>query len=338
MSKSKRTLIGYSSELSLRPGETVDFMVNTLNGETYQADLVKVINGDSLSCYADQFEVKPEESAFSGQYQGHSQALNPGSYVHVDEMQALDNVESFTVACWIYPCFDPSTYEPPDLDNIDPFNPPSLNIASLISDQVIVSRYDNISGNGWSLQINKDFQLIFVLANEGSKQVVRIDESLRAWDWAYVAAAYDAEDDTLTLFLREKPWAPGDQLTARNLSTSANVETPIQAGPLRIAALRDGKGAACSSLEKPGMVFSGRIQDVRIASRALAAEELDLLSSELTPDTLQDSIIADLDFSRDMQTDRIRDISVGFYCNWDFLRFTVCKNHDLIGETCCGFR
>lgn len=40
-----RTLVGYSSELSVRPGDPIEFMVNAVNGGAYQADLVRVING-----------------------------------------------------------------------------------------------------------------------------------------------------------------------------------------------------------------------------------------------------------------------------------------------------
>ena len=34
-----RTIVGYSSELSVRPGDTIEFMVNTLDGGSYKADL-----------------------------------------------------------------------------------------------------------------------------------------------------------------------------------------------------------------------------------------------------------------------------------------------------------
>jgi hypothetical protein len=41
----RRTIVGYSSELSVRPGDTIEFMVNTLDGGAYKADLVRIING-----------------------------------------------------------------------------------------------------------------------------------------------------------------------------------------------------------------------------------------------------------------------------------------------------
>jgi len=302
--KYQRSIIGYSSELSLRPGDSVDFMVSAPDGGFYQADLVRVINGDMHSRYKDQFKVVPVEAAFAGTYEGKAQALNLGSYVHVEDASALDSLESFTVAAWIFPTFDPSEYEPPDLDNIDPFSPPTLNVAESVSHQTIISRYDMVSGSGWALQIDENFQLRFL---SGDKSVV-IGTKVKDWDWAYVAASYDASAETITVHLREKPWAAGDKFTARNLDASGTLKIE-HAGPLRIAAVRGGAGAASATLEKPGWVFNGRIQDVRIVNRALDGAELDALAGEKVPATLAGELITDFDFAREMKTDRAVDIS-----------------------------
>lgn len=135
----KRTVVGYSSELSVRAGDKIDVMVSALKGGNYDADLVKVINGDSVSRYKDQFKVVPVDAPFKGSYSGKPQPLNLGSYIHVEDVSALDGLGSFTVAAWILPTFDITEYTPPDLDNIDPFMPPSLNIAELQQYQVIIS-------------------------------------------------------------------------------------------------------------------------------------------------------------------------------------------------------
>jgi len=300
----KRTLIGYSSELTLRPGETVEFMVSTMESGNYDADLVRVTNGDNLSRYKDHFKVEPVDAPFAGRHEGQVQNLDLGSYAHVEDVTALDRLDSFTVAAWIFPTFDPTEYEPPDLDNIDPFSPPTLNVAESVGHQTIVSRFDSTTGQGWALQINDQFQLRF-LAGE---KAVTLDTKMRDWDWAYVAAAYDAQSGTVTVHLREKPWAAGDKFTARNRSASGGVEF-TQSGPLRIAAVRDGTGAARAQLEKPGMVFNGRIQDLRIADYALSPEELDQLASEITPESLTKNLVADFDFARGIKTDRVMDIS-----------------------------
>ena len=112
-----RTLVGYSSELSVRAGENVDFKVNSIDGGSYEADLVRVINGDSQSIYGDQFKVEYTASSFEGKYAGVAQELNLGSYIHVENTTAFDDLESFTVSGWVYPVFDPTGYEPPDLEN-----------------------------------------------------------------------------------------------------------------------------------------------------------------------------------------------------------------------------
>jgi hypothetical protein len=52
----KRTLIGYSSELTVRPGDAIEFMVNAMQGGNYKTDLVRVINGESRSNYGDQYK------------------------------------------------------------------------------------------------------------------------------------------------------------------------------------------------------------------------------------------------------------------------------------------
>jgi N,N-dimethylformamidase len=283
-----RTLIGYASEITVRPGETVDFMVSAIEGGSYEADLVKVVNGDAQSRYGHMFEVRPVEAPFAGTYEGIEQSLDLGSYVHVEDPGSLDGLGSFTVAAWIFPTFDPTEYEPPDLENPDPFSPPTLSIAPLILDdgQTVVSRFDQITGTGWALGLDEEFRLEFVAGDGGATSKVHLDQPVRDWDWAHVSASYDAGSGSVSLRLHEKPYAPGDRLTARNLETTGEVGAVVQRGPLRIAAVRDGPGAARARFEKPGSVFNGRIQDVRIADRVLAAQEIDALSSETVPPTL----------------------------------------------------
>jgi hypothetical protein len=65
-SEPPRTIVGYSSELSVRPGDTIDFKVNSVGGEKYDADLVRVINGESQSNCGDQFKVEYTNEFRSG--------------------------------------------------------------------------------------------------------------------------------------------------------------------------------------------------------------------------------------------------------------------------------
>jgi len=306
-----RTIIGYAAPLSVRPGDKVDFMVSAIGGGAYKADLVKVVNGDALSRYSEHFKVVPVEAPFTGGYEGKEQPLNLGSYVQVEASKALDGLGGFTVSAWIFPTFTPSEYVPPDLENPDPFYPPTLNIAASIADQTIVSRFDKVSGTGWALQFDREAHLQFVVGSgDGKLDTVRLAEAARDWDWAHVAASYDADNRQVTVRLLEKPWSPGDKFTARNLQATGTISKPIvQAGALRIAALRAGAGAAKAKAEKPGDVFNGRIQDVRLANRVLSAAEVDQMSSEKVPGKLQRSLVGDWDFAKGIGTTKIHDVS-----------------------------
>jgi hypothetical protein len=98
------------------------------------------------------------------------------------------------------------------------------------------------------LRLNPYMQLEFAIGDgKGPLTLVTLSEKIHAWGWSYVAASYDADAGTLSVFLQERPYAPGDQLTARNLVAEAKVGDILQAGPLRIAAHRCGsQWAGCS--------------------------------------------------------------------------------------------
>jgi N,N-dimethylformamidase len=303
--------IGYASKWTVRSGDELDIMVSTVDKDrNFNASLVKVINGDDLTRYHSMFSAPEIDASFSGEYQGKVQPLNLGSYIHVKETGKLDRLESFSAAAWVYPTFDPTEYTPPDLDNIDPFSPPTLNIAEKINNQTIVSRYDETTKTGWALQLNKDYQLEF-LASDGSGGISRFhtEEKINDWAWTYVAFSYDKNAGKLNVYAMEKPYAPGDQFTARTLKQTGQLDVVVQKGPLRIAATRAGAGAARSDLEKPGAVFSGRIQDVRIAKRAMSEQELDQLSAEQAPKKLAKALVADFDFAQGIKSRAITDIS-----------------------------
>jgi hypothetical protein len=120
------------------------------------------------------------------------------------------------------------------------------------------------------LRLNPKMQLEFAVGNgKGPLTLVTIDKKVQDWGWSYVAASYDADSGMLSVHLQEKPYAAGDQLTARNLVATAKADGIPHAGPLRIAAVRNGPGAAESKLEKPGQNFNGRIQNFRISMMRL---------------------------------------------------------------------
>lgn len=281
---SQRTLIGYSSELSVRPGDKIDFFVSDFTGQGFDADLVKVINGDAVTRYRDMFRVDEVSSTFAGKYPGKKQELDIGSYIEVLNPQLPTG--SFTVGAYIYPTFNPDTYEAPDLDNIDPFHPPSLNVGHTITRQTIISRRDDATGKGWAIQLNEKNQLVFV--SGGYEKALNL--TLNTFDWSYIALSYEASSGSFTLFLLETPFSAADKFTARWGKTSGSASISHQ-GPLRIGATRAGKG---NKREKPGAVFNGRIQDVKFVDAPLGQGGVEQLMLEKSPI----KAVSHFDFSR----------------------------------------
>jgi N,N-dimethylformamidase len=112
-----------------------------------------------------------------------------------------------------------------------------------------------------------------------------------------------------SVHLQEKPYAPGDRLTARTLAATDQVSTIPQAGPMRIAAVRNGPGAADAKFEKPSDNFNGRIQDIRITNKALDAREINAMAAPVVPEELKSFVVADYDFSQKISSASVVDIS-----------------------------
>lgn len=288
----KRTLLGYSSELTVRPGQTLDFFVSDFSGEGFQADLVKVINGDAVTRYRDLFEVIPIASAFEGHYPGQKQLLDLGSYIEVENPTLP--TKSFTVGAYIYPTFNPETYEAPDLDNIDPLHPPSLNIGQRVKRQTIISRRDEITKTGWALQLNEQNHLVLV----SGQDEFTLDLALNTFDWSYVALSYDLPTQRFTLLVKETPFSAADQFTARAKTKTGKAKVHHH-GSLRIGASRGQEG---NKRRQPADVFNGRVQDVKFVDQALDADGL----NELMAEHSKIQANAFFDFSK-AQGDKVRD-------------------------------
>ncbi len=95
-------ITGYSDQISVAPGETIDFMVNCEGAKRYRADLVRIICGDTNP---DGPGVKERmvRSAANKTYKGRKQVIHSGSFVAVPTSAALDDLKSFTFQAFIWP-------------------------------------------------------------------------------------------------------------------------------------------------------------------------------------------------------------------------------------------
>ena len=94
-------ITGYSDRLSVRPGEAITFYVHSEENEAYEAQIVRLIHGDT-SPEGPGFKEEPVEAAVNGAYPGAHQRIDAGSYIIVPHDERLA-VESFTLCAYVYP-------------------------------------------------------------------------------------------------------------------------------------------------------------------------------------------------------------------------------------------
>lgn len=292
MSRSKRSIIAYCDPQTARPGDTVNFMVSTYADGAYQADLVRVINGDELSP-AGRFKEFSVPAPFCGEYPGREQQIHLGSYVHIDETDDLDDLQSFTVALHLQPT---TTHK---------------------GEQFLVSRWDHCARSGWALSLNSSGQPTLLLG-DGSGDVWSLTSNILAPDkqWTYVAASFDASTRQAQIFVARAS-ATGNPLVdwpVRRAETVPAELAPAQSGAIRIAAARGGPGNA--SLERPAGAFNGKIERVRLfrgvpipVGYLTLGEELVALGEKMlvVPDGAD--LLADWNFSLAIGTTQVMDRS-----------------------------
>jgi N,N-dimethylformamidase len=100
-------IIGYSDQLSVPPGATLEFKVST-ELPAYSADLIRFTRAlPVLDPGQDRLIAAP----FAGSYRGRVQAIGIGSYISVDPWPALSFDDGLTVQLWLQPSRLPASQE-----------------------------------------------------------------------------------------------------------------------------------------------------------------------------------------------------------------------------------
>ena len=95
------TITGYADRISVRPGETIAFMVNCEH-PSYRADIVQLTCADN-SPSGPGFKERVVRTPASRRHKGRRQAIHAGSYAIVDSRPLLESLASFTVQAMIWP-------------------------------------------------------------------------------------------------------------------------------------------------------------------------------------------------------------------------------------------
>ena len=257
-------VVGYADKLSVEPGATITFMVSSEDGP-FSAKLVRLIHGDT-NPDGPGYKDEAIESTLDGEYDGKLQLLRIGSYVRVPGDAALAPAADFTLQMWICPTLP---------------NKPL---------QTIISKRDT-DGAGFALRL-EDGRLTLRVGDAS----VAVDEPVRARQWYFVSAVYDASAGTASLVLKPSKGVTLDH----GGSASGEIAAGSAAGDgdLLIAAETGADGEADN-------FYNGKIDSPKLFARALSDAELEALRTD-GADAPSDAV-ASWDFSEGISTWTVTD-------------------------------
>jgi N,N-dimethylformamidase len=230
-SKGKR-VVGYCDPLSVAPGDTVRFMVSSLDGESFDAKLVRLICGD-VSPGGHGFDEEEVESTAEGRHLGVEQPLRPGSYAVVDPHPLLANLGSLVVefALWpTRPCARP---------------------------QVLVSTWER--GSGFAVLIDGEGRLAAEVGTYGGdRRRLSLAGPVPARRWTRVRVVFDEADGSFRVACSTIPQSPSEQAVYRPSEASCIVDAVVASrGPLVFGAELGEAGVAKDH-------FNGRLDECRL--------------------------------------------------------------------------
>jgi N,N-dimethylformamidase len=275
-----RTLVGYADRWSAAPGDTLSFMASSFGPERYRAELVR-LSGD-VAAPGHNERVIPNGA--NRDYPARRQEIHAGSYAEIADSAALQRLKSFTIGLFIWPT-TPGRGR-----------------------QALLAKWDEAKRAGFLLAIGADGTLTLELGDrEGRTATISTKAKLLAREWYWISASYDAAGSSVTL--QQQPLAHYAKAADRT-----SVTADAQLGPL---ALDNGKPLTIAAVvetasdRRPRAVarYNGKIEAPRLASRLLDAAEIEQLRGQDLPARLRPHLIGFWDFSRDIPTTRIRDLS-----------------------------
>ena len=273
-------IVGYSDRLSVRPGETVRFMVSCKQ-PAYRADIVRLIHGDP-NPEGPGFKEAAVPTPVNGEYAGHEKTISTGSYAIVPHAPALQPVGSFTLQAWIYP------------------TTPGKGV------QGIITKWSESQRSGYGLLVDENGGLALWLGDgEGSVERIGTGTTLHASRWYFVAGAFDADERRVTLHQLPVDGWPRDESRAETQQVAALSRVGESELPLLMAGIWGLDASGTATVQGH---FNGKLDSPRLFSRALGREALESLARDTSPALVEAPVVA-WDFARDFAGDSVSDAS-----------------------------
>ena len=278
------SILGYTNPLSVAPGEELSVKVSSESQAlTYRADLLRLYCGDD-DPRGPGFRAVEIDSPINGEYPARHQPAFAGSYVRFPPTQKLEDIQSFTALVLIWP------------------TTPGKGEQALIS--------------CWSARENRGFGVFIgvhggvelrIGDGEASAACLACDKPLIEREWALVVATFDAATGKAHLsqrVLEPNPVRDSTVTIHMTLTSRAN----CRGLPLLLGACSDVADGSSAS-----HYFNGKFERPRLTHLSLDETHWDLLLATPLDLSSVDSLVGAWDFSRDIETTHIHDLSPNEY-------------------------
>ncbi len=273
-----KTLVGYSSEISVAPGEAIDFMVSSEAEKPFTARIVRLIHGDCNPA-GPGYREEAIPSEIDGVYPGRRQLIHAGSYAVVPAAPVLGAIASFSFQAMIWPT-TPGQGE-----------------------QVIASFWRD--GRGFELFIDETGALSGRVGDgAGHVDSVSSGVPMQSRQWYLAALRLDAETGDLTVLQRPlKPECVIPEAGRATIATSVRTVGDA-ARPLLFAAR-----AANLAADHGALHYNGKIDSPRLFAEALPDAALETLIPSDAIVANSPGLIGAWDFSHGIEGDTFADRS-----------------------------
>ncbi|MDE0208844.1 MAG: hypothetical protein OXJ64_03075 [Boseongicola sp.] len=268
-------ILGYCDDWRASPGGTVEFKVSCDDPGKFSARIGRVVCADQ-DPLGPGYRIDHVEDVDAGPFECRHQPIHPGSFAEVDDPSSFDGLARFTVAVLVHPTLPGG------------------------GRQVILSHRDDASGDGWSLEVSAAGE---VAVRIGSEQQVSSGQKVIRRHWYAVAATVDLDRRRVSVVqhaLREIPGMAGRVAASADLRN--NGSDAVFGGRFMIAAEAVASGGRAQAF------FNGKIERPSVFSGGVSAEEaISYLRGGVVPEGGR--VLASWDFSRQIVTERIEDVS-----------------------------
>ena len=164
-------IIGYANKFSVEKNDTIEFKVSSENIKKYNANLVKIIQGD-INSKGPGYKEFLLKNNLGGPFNARKQKIVTGSYGEIKNNKVFRTLKSISISVLVFPTL--------------------LNKGN---EQVILSKKNNKNNIGFELLINNKDRIQFNINN----YKIQVNEKLFEKNWYFINAIYNYKTGSILL-------------------------------------------------------------------------------------------------------------------------------------------